>query len=188
MAKIEGMPLEGSNKSSRGPALSDYMNLLKSRKQKKSISGCGMRLQSSDTPKRNVRKLVCRVVMGKPHFVRFDTTLAKIVELVTSKNWDHIFVVDDEKIPMGRIHAVDILKMIAKKTVNRDVAWMHKIQADALINSPPIKVNRQTPLLNAAALLLAHDLNQIPVVDDEGCLCGVISNATITRFLPRYLL
>ena len=93
--------------------------------------------------------------MGKPHYVRFDTTLAKIVDLITTKNWDHIFVVDDEKIPMGRIHAVDILKMIAKKTVNRDVAWMHEIQAHALIQSPPIKVNRETPLLNAAALLLS---------------------------------
>ena len=164
------------------------MNLLKSRRQKKSVSGCGMRLQPSGEPKRNIRKLVCGVVMGKPHYVRFDMTLAKIVDLITTKNWDHIFVVDDEKIPMGRIHAVDILKMIAKKTVNRDVAWMHEIQAHALISSPPIKVNRETPLLNAAALLLRHDLNQLPVTDDEGCLCGVISNATITRFLPRYLL
>ena len=80
------------------------------------------------------------------------------------------------------------MKMIAKKTVNRDVAWMHEIQAHALINSPPIKVNHETPLLNATALLLTHDLNQLPVTDDEGCLCGVISNAAITRFLPRYLL
>ena len=182
------MPLEGSNRSSRGAPLSDCMNLLKSRRQKKSVSGCGMRLQPSGEPKRNIRKLVCGVVMGKPHYVRFDMTLAKIVDLITTKNWDHIFVVDDEKIPMGRIHAVDILKMIAKKTVNRDVAWMHEIQAHALISSPPIKVNRETPLLNAAAILLRHDLNQLPVTDDEGCLCGVISNATITRFLPRYLL
>tara|TARA_B100000405_G_scaffold240176_1_gene173775 strand:+ start:660 stop:1226 length:567 start_codon:yes stop_codon:yes gene_type:complete len=188
MIKMEGMPLEGSNRSSRGAPLSDCMNLLKSRRQKKSVSGCGMRLQPSGEPKRNIRKLVCGVVMGKPHYVRFDMTLAKIVDLITTKNWDHIFVVDDEKIPMGRIHAVDILKMIAKKTVNRDVAWMHEIQAHALISSPPIKVNRETPLLNAAAILLRHDLNQLPVTDDEGCLCGVISNATITRFLPRYLL
>ena len=40
----------------------------------------------------------------------------------------------------------------------------------------------------AAALLLTHDLNQIAVVDDEGGLVGMVSNAVVARHLPRFLL
>ena len=115
---------------------------------------------------------------GKPHYVDLIRH-SQNCWLNTTKNWDHILL-----LMMKRYLWVEYmpltLKMIAKKTVNRDVAWMHEIQAHALIHSPPIKVNHETPLLNAAALLLRHDLNQLPVTTTK--MFVGYSNATITNF------
>ena len=130
----------------------------------------------------------CGAVMERPPPQSKKASLATILEKITINNWDHIFIVDEYRIPMGRIHAVDILKMIANKTVNRNVAWMHAIPAQQLVNLPPLKVGVDTPLLKAAALLLTHDLNQIAVVDGEGCLVGVVSHATISRHIPKFIL
>jgi predicted transcriptional regulator len=133
------------------------------------------------------RAVKCRNVMEQPHVLSNQASLAAILDKITINNWDHIYIVDEYRIPMGRIHAVDILKMIAKKTVDRNVAWMHAIPAQQLVNLPPMKVGLDTPLLKAAALLLTHDLNQIAVVNREGCLVGVVSHATISRHIPKFI-
>lgn len=134
------------------------------------------------------RAVKCGSVMERPHALSNQASLATILDKITINNWDHIYIIDEYRIPMGRIHAVDILKMIANKTVNRNVAWMHAIPAQQLVNNPPLKVGVNTPLLKAAALLLTHDLNQIAVVDRDGCLAGVVSHATISRHIPKFIL
>ena len=114
--------------------------------------------------------------------------MATVLDVLTRHDWDHIFIVDNDGVPLGRIHAVDLLKMVAKKTVNRDIAWMHSIPAQQVLNHPPLTVRATTPLLKAGALMLTHDLNQIGVVDDDGALIGVVGHSTVARVLPRFLL
>lgn len=114
--------------------------------------------------------------------------MATVLDALTKHDWDHVFIVDQDGAPMGRIHAVDLLKMVAKKTVNRDIAWMHSIPAQQALTHPPMTVRATTPLLKAGALMLTHDLNQIGVVDEEGTLIGVVGHNTVARVLPRFLL
>ena len=114
--------------------------------------------------------------------------MAAVLETLTQNNWDHIFIVDHESVPLGRLHAVDLLKLIARKTVNRDIAWMHSIPAQQLLNHPPLTVREETPLLKAGALMLTHDLNQLGVVDSEGALVGVVGHNTLAKVVPRFVL
>lgn len=141
-----------------------------------------------DTPKGNVRKLTCGTVMSRPHFVYDDASVFDVLEKITNNGWDHIFILNDDGVPMGRIHAVDVLKLIARKTVNRSIAWMYAIPAIQLVNIPPLCVSIRTPLLKAGALMLTHDLNQIGILDEEGALVGVVGHNTMAKFLPRYIL
>ncbi len=134
------------------------------------------------------RRLACGQVMSKPQVMSIDDNMTKVLEKITMKNWDHIFLVDSNRTPAGRIHAVDVLKMIAKKTVNRDIAWMYAITAQEMVTQPPLTVRVDTPLLKACALMLTHDLNQIAVVDFSGGLVGVVSMSTIAKHLPRFIL
>ena len=126
--------------------------------------------------------------MTRPHVLNRDASVADALEMITSHDWDHIFIVNSERVPLGRIHAVDILKLIARKTVNRDVAWMHAIPARQLITQETMTMKVKTPLLKAAALMLVHDLNQLGVVDSEGALVGAVSHSCVARHLPRFLL
>ena len=134
------------------------------------------------------RSLTCGEVMGDAHVVDAMDSMANVLDDITRYNWDHVFVLDENDVPLGRIHAVDVLKLIAKKTVNRNIAWMHSVPAQQLINLPPLTVRASTPLLKAAALLLTHDLNQLPVVDADGSLIGVIGHNHVARNLPRFIL
>ena len=67
--------------------------------------------------------------MHKAKALRANQSMAIALETLTRNNWDHIFIVDEEGAPLGRLHAVDLLKLVARKTVNRDIAWMHSIPA-----------------------------------------------------------
>tara|TARA_B100001094_G_scaffold189039_1_gene183281 strand:+ start:521 stop:901 length:381 start_codon:yes stop_codon:yes gene_type:complete len=126
--------------------------------------------------------------MQHAHVLLASDSMASVLEALTKNDWDHIFIVNREGAPMGRIHAVDLLKLIARKTVNRDIAWMHSIPAQQLINHPPMTVRKQTPLLKAGALMLTHDLNQLGVVNDEGTLVGVVGHNTLAKVVPRFVL
>lgn len=134
------------------------------------------------------RSLTCGETMAQPHWIWDDSSMVEVIESLTGNNWDHIFVINGEGAPQGRIHAVDVLKIIARKTVNRDIAWMHGIPAQQLVNQPPITVTESTPLLKAGALMLAHDLNQIGVVDRNGALIGVVGHNTMARKMPKFIL
>ena len=126
--------------------------------------------------------------MQHAHALLCSDSMATVLDVLVKHDWDHVFIVENDGVPMGRIHAVDLLKMVAKKTVNRDIAWMHSIPAQQVLTHPPLTVRANTPLLKAGALMLTHDLNQIGVVDDEGALIGVVGHNTVARVLPRFLL
>tara|TARA_B100000900_G_C20512846_1_gene688779 strand:+ start:818 stop:1198 length:381 start_codon:yes stop_codon:yes gene_type:complete len=126
--------------------------------------------------------------MTDANWVFAHDTMADVVDDLTQNDWDHVFVVNKEGVPMGRIHAVDVLKIVAKKNVERSVAWMLSVPAKQLINLPPLTVKTNTPLLKAGALMLTHDLNQIAVVNSDGVLVGVVGYKTMAKQLPRFIL
>ena len=135
-----------------------------------------------------IRSLTCGQVMSSPNVLGRDASVADALDRITRMDLDHLFIVDTERVPMGRIHAVDVLKVIAKKTVNRDIAWMHVIPARQLITQKSFTMKESTPLLKAAALMLMHDLNQLAVTDNEGAIVGTVSPSTVARHLPRFIL
>ena len=135
-----------------------------------------------------VRGISCRETMTDANWAFANDTMADVLDDLTQNNWDHVFVVNKEGVPMGRIHAVDVLKIVAKKNVERSVAWMLSVPAKQLINLPPLTVKSNTPLLKAGALMLTHDLNQIAVVNQEGVLVGVVGHKTMAKTLPRFIL
>ena len=135
-----------------------------------------------------VRSIACRETMIDANWVFGSDTMADVLDDLTQNDWDHVFVVNKEGVPMGRIHAVDMLKIVAKKNVERSVAWMLSVPAKQLINLPPLTVRTNTPLLKAGALMLTHDLNQIAVVNQDGVLVGVVGHKTMAKHLPRFIL
>jgi len=137
---------------------------------------------------KSARSLTCGQVMSTPHIIGNSASVADALDMITSRDWDHIFIVNSDRVPIGRIHAVDILKLVARKTVNRDIAWMHVIPAEQLVTQETMNMKENTPLLKAAALMLAHDLNQLAVTNQQGQIVGTVSHNVVARTLPRFIL
>ena len=117
-----------------------------------------------------VRSINCRETMTDANWVFANDTMADVLDDLTQNNWDHVFVVNKEGVPMG------------------SVAWMLSVPAKQLINLPPLTVKSDTPLLKAGALMLTHDLNQVAVVNQQGVLVGVVGYKTMAKNLPRFIL
>lgn len=126
--------------------------------------------------------------MQDVNWVFSNESVANVIDDLTENDWDHVFVINKEGVPTGRIHAVDVLKLIAKKNVERSVAWMHSVPAQQLVNLPPLTVRSETPLLKAGALMLTHDLNQIGVVNEQGILIGVVGYKTLAKHIPKFII
>lgn len=143
---------------------------------------------SSQERSKIAKTISCRETMADAHWVFSNDSVADVIEDLTENDWDHVFVVNSEGVPTGRIHAVDVLKLIAKKNVERSVAWMHSVPAQQLVNIPPLTVRSETPLLKAGALMLTHDLNQIGVVNNQGVLIGVVEHKTMAKNMPKFII
>lgn len=140
------------------------------------------------TPSEAARRVTCGQVMERPRTLSQSVSMDRVLRTLTMRDWDHLFLVDELGVPVGRVHAVDVLKLIQRKRVNRDLAWMQAVEASQLVNMPPMQVSTSTPLLKAAALMLTHDISQLAVVDIEGSLVGVVTTAVVARHLPRFIL
>lgn len=136
----------------------------------------------------DARSLTCGQTMAQANTIFENKSMAEVLQKLTTKNLDHLMVVDYNYVPLGRLHAVDVLKLISKKTVNRSIAWMHGVPAGQILTNPPLTVKEKTPLLKAAVLMLTHDLNQLPVVDEDGALVGVVGHKTVARHIPKFVL
>jgi len=135
-----------------------------------------------------IRKLTCGQVMLAAHEVDEMDSIDDVVRLIAAKDWDHVMVTDEVGSLVGRVHAVDLLKLIMNKRINRDIFWMEAVPILQAVTQPPLQVKTTTPLMVAATLMLTHDLNQIAITDANGVLVGHVSHAVVARHLPRFLL
>ncbi len=123
---------------------------------------------------------------------------AKIREAANAFSKNHIGmlpVVDDDRKLLGVIGLRDLLTLELPDFVSfvEDVDFVHDFgavetshpSATTLSKSvqsimrPPITVTEDTGLLRAYALMLQHNLHDIPVISEEGKLVGVTSRVDI---------
>ena len=152
------------------------------------MSKSKQRISMPKNRSKSARSLTCGQVMVTPNVIGRNASVADALDMITTRDWDHLFIVNSEKVPIGRIHAVDILKLVARKTVNRDIAWMHALSAKQLVTQETMTMKENTPLLKAAALMLTHDLNQLAVTNNQGQIVGTVSHSVVARSLPRFIL
>ena len=110
------------------------------------MSKSKQRISMPKNRSKSARSLTCGQVMVTPNVIGRNASVADALDMITTRDWDHLFIVNSERVPIGRIHAVDILKLVARKTVNRDIAWMHAISAKQLVTQETMTMKENTPL------------------------------------------
>ena len=160
------------------------MGLLKSKKQNREMT-LG---RTTEAASRQISNLTCGQVMHTARKVNEMDSMDSVISTMIAKDWDHVMITDERDYLVGRVHAVDMLKLIARNRINRELNWMEMVPISQAVTLPAQHVYTHTPLMVAATLLLTNDLSQIAVVDDYGSLVGMVSNADVSRHLTRLLL
>jgi predicted transcriptional regulator len=107
--------------------------------------------------------------------------LADAVSLMADRYFRHIVVVDTGGQVLGVISDRDILRTLAR-TSN----WQTK-DVSQIMTRDPFTVKRETPLSVAVAKIVSKRINCLPVLDDEGKVCGILTSTDLLKGYQKLL-
>ena len=119
--------------------------------------------------------------------VKADTSLLKCRNLMKEKNIRRVPVVDDENHVIGIISDRDVKSASPSKATALEVHEMQyllaEIKARDIMTPSPVTVKPDATVENAAVLMVDRKIGGLPVVGDDGKLCGIITDQDIFKVL-----
>ena len=114
------------------------------------------------------------LMTANPQCCSADTTLSDVAKLMVECDCGEIPVVDAGKKLIGVVTDRDIVCRIVAK--GQDPCG--KTAQDAM-SQPVISVKEDCSLDDIVATMEEHQIRRVPVVDANGCCCGIISQADV---------
>jgi CBS domain-containing protein len=122
--------------------------------------------------------------------VREDAGLAALLDAVVSTRLNRAVVVDGDRRVLGIVTDADILKAVdpsanvgvvgaLMRTAGRPPAG--KVAAGEVIARPPLTAGAETPIGEAARLMVKRRFKILSVVDGDGRLLGIVDRADLLR-------
>lgn len=120
--------------------------------------------------------------------VTMDQTVAQVRELFCRHGFHHILVIDDGH-AAGLISDRDLLKnlspFVGTRAERSQDAFCLQRKAHQIMTRKLIWVPPETPIQDAIALLLAHGLTCLPVLDDYLHVMGIVTWRDLLRAALR---
>jgi len=120
--------------------------------------------------------MVAKVVTLSTHH-GFD----EAVRLMNDRHFRHCVVVDAHGKLVGVISDRDILRSLARNSNSRVKSL------DQIMTRNPITVKRDTSILDAVSKILSKRINCLPVVDDDGAICGIVTSTDLLKSYQQLL-
>ncbi|WP_322815924.1 DUF190 domain-containing protein [Chloroflexus sp.] len=141
-------------------------------------------------------KTVGEVMIRDVPTVTPETPLAETLDHILSTPRRRVIVVDQDRRVVGIISDGDILRRAARPVapglLQRFAIWigggarppelelaLKNLTAAAVMTSPVLTVNPDTPIINAVELMIERRIKRLPVVDAEGRLVGMVGRAAL---------
>ena len=122
-----------------------------------------------------------------------DVMIAKVVTLSTHHGFDeavrlmndrhfrHCVVVDMQGKLCGVISDRDVLRSMARSPNSRSKSL------DQIMTRNPVTVRRDTSILDAVSKILSKRINCLPVVEDDGSVCGIVTSTDLLKSYQQLL-
>jgi acetoin utilization protein AcuB len=145
----------------------------------------------SETSSKNSNPGELSLVIGPTEVA--DVMIAKVVTLSSHHNFDeavrlmndrhfrHCVVVDMQGKLCGVISDRDILRSMARSPNS------HSKSLDQIMTRSPITVRRNTSILDAVSKILSKRINCLPVVEEDGTVCGIVTSTDLLKSYQQLL-
>lgn len=124
----------------------------------------------------NVRDIMSKDVA----FCHPETGLQEVARMMVDMDCGEIPVVSASRAPIGVITDRDI----TCRTVAKGKDALRMTAADCM-TSPSITVTPETTLEQCCQVLEDNKVRRVPVVDESGACCGIVSQADIALHAPK---
>jgi acetoin utilization protein AcuB len=135
----------------------------------------------SENDTRGRYKCVADVMTRKTVTLSPHHGFAEAVSLMADRHFRHVVVADTGGQILGVISDRDILRTLAR-TSN----WQTK-DVGQIMTRDPITVKCETPISVAVAKMVAKRINCLPVLDDEGKVCGILTSTDLLKAYQKLL-
>ena len=120
--------------------------------------------------------MIGKVVTLSPHHSFND-----VANLMNDRYFRHCVVVDQGGVVIGVISDRDILRALARNPNSRSKSL------DQIMTKQPVTVKRNTAIIDAVGKMLAKRINCLPVIDDEGRVCGIVTSTDLLKSYQQLL-
>ena len=117
-----------------------------------------------------------KVVTLSPHHSFND-----VANLMNDRYFRHCVVVDQTGVVVGVISDRDILRTLARNPNSRSKSL------DQIMTKQPVTVKRNTAIIDAVGKMLAKRINCLPVIDDDGRVCGIVTSTDLLKSYQQLL-
>ena len=109
---------------------------------------------------------------------RRDVDAAQLVELFVDNHIGCVPIVEDPGRPIGMVTKADLVEQLAPGKPSA-------LTANDVMMPFALTLGEQATIAHAAAMMASEDIHHVPILDDEGCLIGIVSSMDIVRWLAR---
>lgn len=115
--------------------------------------------------------------------VTADTTIKDAARLMFRNRVSGLPVCDEGSCLVGIITEADFLRLEVARQEADDPAPVETV--GEVMNRGVITVPPETPIADAARVMVVNDVNRLPVVDDESRILGIISRLDVVAVFTR---
>ena len=124
-------------------------------------------------------KLARDVMTPDPVCCSPGATLDQVAQLMAENNCGEIPIIDSADRPVGVITDRDIVCRVVAEGKN---PMAHTVES--YMTSSVVTVRADASIDEVIAIMEDHQIRRVPVVDDDGCCAGIISQADIAALEP----
>lgn len=128
-----------------------------------------------------------QIMSKKVRSIAPTASLIALRQIFDETHFQHVPVVDSMQRLLGIISVKDYYRvqapLLEAASGHTLEVFLKERKVQGIMTAPAISVKQHCPVLEAAALLLTHNISCLPVVDDLNRLIGIVSWKDIMRLV-----
>ena len=124
---------------------------------------------------------VADVMIGKVVTLSRHHSFNEAANLMNDRYFRHCVVVDAQGHIVGVISDRDILRALARNPNARSKS------VEQIMTQNPVTVRRNTPIADAVGKIVSKRINCLPVVEENGTVCGIVTSTDLLKSYQQLL-